>query len=441
MRNFSMFPRLTVGFIVVLVLCLPAALLAQGPPGAPPAGPPSRPPGGPPPPPPVATVQVDCAAGDSINAALANPARELTVEIHGVCNEDVEIRRDRVTLIGATSPAADGVRAVDTTDDLGAAVLVRDARDVRIENLSLGGGAFVGLFASNAQALQVIGCRLEGNAFRGANYFGDSFGNIEDTVITGNGTAADPAVSFQGRGIQVSGGGVSCLRCTITDNGPPGTDLGVYALRGANVTLRESTVSGLIAVATDFAGHLTVVDSTLTGVLNPSGVPSEGIGYAAYADTNSRIQIVRSTVANSLAVDNKSQLLLSRVTQAVNDSLDQNWAAQQSLLEALNLSTLVGATRLFSFSNGVFRGETSLGDLSCEPGSDALCQGAVSRTGSDCSLCPCTDGDGDGFFAEEGCGTAFDCNDGDAAIHPGAPEVCGDGGDNNCNGDTDEGCP
>lgn len=61
-----------------------------------------------------------------------------------------------------------------------------------------------------------------------------------------------------------------------------------------------------------------------------------------------------------------------------------------------------------------------------------------------------TDADGDGYGDPNGatdpCPNAGfvasndDCNDGDAAINPGAAEVCGDNIDNNCSGAADEGC-
>jgi hypothetical protein len=48
----------------------------------------------------------------------------------------------------------------------------------------------------------------------------------------------------------------------------------------------------------------------------------------------------------------------------------------------------------------------------------------------------CIDVDLDGYG--EGCAKGPDCNDHDPTVHPGAPEICGDGVDNNCDGETDE---
>ncbi|WP_303721862.1 putative metal-binding motif-containing protein [Malonomonas rubra] len=54
-----------------------------------------------------------------------------------------------------------------------------------------------------------------------------------------------------------------------------------------------------------------------------------------------------------------------------------------------------------------------------------------------CGGTPCTDSDGDGYFAESNCGTSVDCNDNDATINPGALEACSDGIDNDCDGKID----
>ncbi len=72
----------------------------------------------------------------------------------------------------------------------------------------------------------------------------------------------------------------------------------------------------------------------------------------------------------------------------------------------------------------------------CTDAIDNNCNGLTDTADMNAIDCPldCTDNDGDGYSIEGGSCGAMDCNDNDPEINPGALEVCGDGIDNNCNG-------
>ena len=171
-----------------LMLCLPASVSAK--------------------PPPSATVAVDCTdpnptKHDSINDALTNPAKELIIEIRGMCRENVLVERDYVTLLGA-DPTVDGIQALSDEDD---ALMVRGAFGARLENLRLTGGETgLSVYDTTYYRTHVENCRMEGNTF-GADISG------------ANVRAQNSTFSFNDMGVWVgSAGWLICHTCTIVDN-------------------------------------------------------------------------------------------------------------------------------------------------------------------------------------------------------------------------------
>jgi len=75
-------------------------------------------------------------------------------------------------------------------------------------------------------------------------------------------------------------------------------------------------------------------------------------------------------------------------------------------------------------NDGAVMIDPSTGEPVTEPSNSLFVAACVNEIPADC-----VDGDNDGWSKD--CG---DCNDGDASIYPGAPEICGDGIDQDCSG-------
>lgn len=100
---------------------------------------------------------------------------------------------------------------------------------------------------------------------------------------------------------------------------------------------------------------------------------------------------------------------------------------------------LIGTTQMWSVPYALVAGSVPcatvslLGDTLHEsPGRYMIIPGISLANGG------CADTDADGFYNLAGCSNPPDCNDNDAAVHPGATELC-DGADNDCDGTVDEG--
>ena len=329
----------------------------------------------------TATVSVDCSKGKAINKALDDHknARSLIVEIAGMCNENVIVTRDRLTLRGA-NPSTDGIQAESNVAQTDAAIWIRGAHDVTVENLKLTGG-FAGLLATEVSTvdLRMVNCRSEGNSAYGV-LLQSSLLEAEDTVLTSNGNYN--AGVFTSR--------FACTRCTLSDphgNNSLGTNRNnAVVFSGSTLILDSSTLTngGIQLTNSVVQGFDSTIDAHTP---NPSVVGSQCI-----------VSLTRVQIGGPLRLNQSSNGVLLGVTQFRNETA--NVVDENSFVRIANASPATGGPptipsailgfTLQNFSNGSLLQTSQIsGNLNCGPGANAFCANPTNVSGtSNCALCP-----------------------------------------------------
>ncbi len=177
----------------------------------------------------VRTVEVDCTKGKTIAKALerGNEDKPLVVIVQGICNENVVIDRDDVTIVAD----AEGGTVSGTITILG-------ARRVVIKGLTVTGSG-AGVVGTDNAAFTVEDSVLDRNDTDGIVVNNGAHATITRNTITNNGQASLPD---SGRGIYVNDGGTAEItKNTIEDNRSDGVGVynGAYARVEQNVVQRN----------------------------------------------------------------------------------------------------------------------------------------------------------------------------------------------------------
>jgi hypothetical protein len=205
--------------------------------------------------PPSLGTEVNCNAGESINAALGQQAERLTISISGTCVEWVRIARNDVTLQGivGTNPT------IMAPADGGNAIQIQGAQRVHLQGLAVTGGPDVSLEAGDGASFTAYQLKVSNPAGGGLFIGNGSSARIEESEITGNGT--------HGAGAD-SGSSLILANTQVTDNAKFGVFVQTSALRlvGTTNVARNGTGVYMRNARAVGQGGCTIVDNRGGGV-------------------------------------------------------------------------------------------------------------------------------------------------------------------------------
>lgn len=314
----------------------------------------------------VKTVKVDCNKNQTIQKALETKADELIIEIEGLCVEDVEIHRARVTLLGQ-DPAVDGIRATAGSDDPRQSALhIRNARRVRLENLRFEGSSWNGVRVTNSfDGIDFVNVVLTDNTVRGLTLI-DSTATMIDSSITGNG---DPVVG-SGSGAYSFGSSIFvCERCTILDN-PSATQGTALIVDQGEATVRESTVGGRTGIRTVGSAQASLRDSSVDAVT------------ALFATESSNLVVANSATQGQLLAAGTSHLELF---DSIHTGTDPSFAFDDAYV--WTNGSIDGTMTLLDFARARLVNGADLGGVACIDAAQAVCSFGAAVGFSSCGGC------------------------------------------------------
>lgn len=325
------------------------------------------------------TVRVDCAKGESINAALEDKADPLVIEIIGVCEEEVIVRRDFVTLRGAepgttvvgpqipTIPfgggiTVDGADGVVLTDlllrDGRRGVTVRGGGGVSLERVTLRNHGATGLSVFGTSSVTLTDCVAESN-----NRFGIAI--WESSSLELRGTVSATQNGLVGLLLSTSHASASSLTESIEldDNLYSGLFMQIGATAQMSVSADGNQFAGVYMLATgNYSGGIEA-SGNIFGValeggprFSASGTIADNGCFAVYSESD-------STFAFSGTISNNPCGLVLDGTEARFSE------ATVSDPVSLSFGTTVDFAGGNTFSAGISCDETVLtrGDAGCPP--------------------------------------------------------------------------
>lgn len=248
--------------------------------------------------PPRSEFEVDCGAGENINDALedAAPIAPVTITVQGICEEDVIIERDDVTLRGADSVPGHGVEGGIT---LSAASRVNLA-DLVVQGVP--GEGTIGVWAQKASSVMIRNLSVSDHDSTGVLVSQNSVALIADSEVT------NPAGGFNALAVNDGGHARVSDSSFLSNNGTVNNGAAIGLFRSAHVRLEGDNEISNVVDSTDVNRALAVqmIGTSSVRVQNGSNV----IDGNLLATASSNIDLRNATVTGRMDIGSHSRLRL-----------------------------------------------------------------------------------------------------------------------------------
>jgi parallel beta-helix repeat protein len=247
---------LVIGFLVLLA---PALVMAQS----------------------LLTIRVNCDRGQSVQSALNLLFVPATIVVTGTCHENIEIKKDDVTIKGGTFVGPDPnqntiqVHAARRVLITGATVTganhgVRayQGASLTLENSLIEGNARYGVVSTHGSSVNINVCTIRQNTLFGVYVTDNSALNLTNSTITGNGGTGVIATRSSSARIGQGPTGVSGPN-TITGNSGEGVSItrSAYAMIDGNTIKGNSGIGIHIEGASAIVTNNTIANNQLKGIV------------------------------------------------------------------------------------------------------------------------------------------------------------------------------
>jgi hypothetical protein len=318
------------------------------------------------------TVSINCAK-DSIQRALDKTIADvLTLEISGVCTENVVVERDHVTFQGV-DPSAE-ITAADPAVTGHSTLSIRDGDFITINDLAITGG-FGSLEIRHSLFVTVNDTVLDGNTFAGA-FVGPA------ARATFNNVTANGAV----RGIFVDGAGnLGCFDCIAS-----GGTIGLNVREGSQVFWSGGSATGNRGVEAEGGVDLSLQNAVLEGV--PQSSPYGMVGWSINALDGASVSVSGGGLVGPVLVSTDAQVDIVDGLQGGTAAFSvSNNLRSGGTLRLRGSTAIEGSLNVNEFARALVRDAATVGDsLSCSAGGEAFCDDPIGAIGvaSNCGQCP-----------------------------------------------------